>query len=140
MLQMKILSEHYWYLDSVNKEEGSPSFFWHKKYMNNILNKLKELCEISRLRYELFAIWLPSGILGRCDYQSNIIFINSPKIHEAIMTMAHEMGHYASFLNNMDMDFDEDKRETLAYLYGWGILRYVGADVNKEEWKKFHYI
>ncbi len=104
--------------------------------MEKHINNLIELCQIARLRYDLFDLSLPSNISGRCDYKNSKIVINEPNVKQAIMTMAHEMGHYFSYLKNLDKDFNKEKRERLAYLYGWGILKYIKAPISKQAWRQ----
>ena len=85
---------------------------------------------------------LPSDVVGRCDYKEATIQINDPVAKSALVTVAHELGHYISYLRNKDIeeDYPRDHREKLAYLYGWGILsKYANNVISKSEWWDFHF-
>lgn len=90
---------------------------------------------------------LPEGILGRCFYAEQQITIDDdiPSARTALVTIAHEMGHVIDFRRR---DFSRkvtrrwlpvDRRETLAYLYGWLVLRHVKSDLTHQEWRDYHY-
>ena len=102
------------------------------------IDQLLELCKISRLRYNLFDLSLSYPVSGQCNYVDSKIMINEPKAKSALITIAHEMGHYFSYLRNLNKDYNKDKREQLAYLYGWGILSYINSPISKEDWRGYH--
>ena len=91
---------------------------------------------------------LPKGIAGRCSYKQNWIKIAAPDVmtaREALITLAHEGGHYWSYIRSKtEKDFEEynnlDRRELLAYLYGWALITLIGAKsvISKEEWRDYH--
>jgi len=90
---------------------------------------------------------LPSNVAGRCSYKQNWIKIKEPNACKALMTLAHEGGHYLSYIRNKNKtgkNFEDfyccSKREELAYLYGWALLKTIGATflISKDMWKKFH--
>ena len=85
---------------------------------------------------------LPNNIVGRCDYKTATIQINDPIARSALVTVAHELGHYTSYLRNKDIekDYPKEHREKLAYLYGWGILsKYAKNVISKSDWRWFHF-
>lgn len=90
---------------------------------------------------------LPCNIAGRCNYEKNWIKLNEPNAQQALMTLAHEAGHYTSYIRNKDKInccyedyYSEKKREQLAYLYGWSLMVMIGATsiITKEMWKELH--
>lgn len=90
---------------------------------------------------------LPVDIAGRCSYKQNWIKINEPNACKALMTLAHEGGHYLSYARNknktgknFEIFYCRSKREKLAYLYGWVLLKITGATflISKNMWKEFH--
>lgn len=92
---------------------------------------------------------LPANIRGRCSYKQNWIKLNEPNACKALMTLAHEGGHYLSYIRNRNKtgkDYEKvycrSKREKLAYLYGWILLKIIGATflISKDMWKEFHEI
>lgn len=79
-------------------------------------------------------------VAGRIDYKNKWIKIDEPLAYYALMTVAHEAGHLKSFLKNKDVESccTKERREILAYLYGWGILKKFKVSISKNEWRKFH--
>lgn len=82
---------------------------------------------------------------GRCHYptdpEGTLIEINEPSAKIALMVLAHEWGHYLSWLELHDAfpDLDTEKREFLALWFGWETLKELSADITREEWLSFHY-
>ncbi len=89
------------------------------------------------------ATYLPEGILGR-GHNSTVdgkilIEINAPTAFKALVTLAHEAGHW--FGNEViGYKLTSDEREEQAITYGWRILVLFGADkvITIDEWMSFH--
>ncbi|MBD1995330.1 hypothetical protein H6G00_01625 [Leptolyngbya sp. FACHB-541] len=81
-------------------------------------------------------------VAGRIFYEERLILINEPSALYALMTLAHEGGHYLHFLRNplLKSNRSEAFREKAAYLLGWWLLVKVGAVsaalVSKERWRE----
>lgn len=80
---------------------------------------------------------------GRCfnhkDDGYTLICVNCPTAREALLILAHEVGHW--FGNEVTGHKEtKDEREEQAYEYGWRALLLVGADavVTHAEWRVFH--
>lgn len=84
-------------------------------------------------------------VCGRCDYQQRIIYINEPTSKLALMALAHEGGHWWSYLLWHDLDFVRHEREQLAFLLGWWLLVAVGVvgdgrqQVRVSDWYADHF-
>jgi hypothetical protein len=93
-----------------------------------------------------FAIHLPSDsekyISGRIDYRRGVIELNEPKAKQALFTLAHEGGHWNSFvqwanripqrwlpykLQVLVWDHFTSGHEELADIEGWKLLERLGA-------------
>ena len=90
---------------------------------------------------------LPKNIVGRCSYKQNWIKIDAANTRIAFMTLAHEGGHYSSYIKtkhkcgkHYEDYYDKERREELAYLYGWALIVLIGATslITKQMWKDFH--
>jgi len=90
---------------------------------------------------------LPKYVVGRCSYKQNWIKLDATNTRIAFMTLAHEGGHYSSYIKNKhkcgkhyEDYYDVKKREELAYLYGWALIVLIGATslITKQMWKDFH--
>lgn len=92
---------------------------------------------------DTFASNLPPETLGRCyntvDDGRVHIEMNAPNAYQALLTIAHEAGHW---LGNEVFGHKDtsDERERQAFKYGWRVLCLVGADevVTLDEWKAIH--
>ena len=76
------------------------------------------------------------GFEGRIFYKDKIIIIYYP----ALYLLAHELGHYLYYLrkkNKKDMPLTRI-REYKAMLYGYGLLKKVGCEVDKQKWIEFN--
>ena len=85
---------------------------------------------------ELHAFDLHYGGLYRPETRE--IFINEPGAERALMTLAHEAGHHIGYVLAGERN---DSRTSLhherqAYVYGWRVLRLIGADavITRERW------
>ena len=106
------------------------------------IDKLIHIGESLGITFILHDKSLPKDIVGRCDYKNATIQINDPIAKSALVTVAHELGHYKSYLRNKDIeeDYPKEHREKLAYLYGWGILsKYAKNVISKSDWRWFHF-
>jgi len=101
---------------------------------------------------ERYAFDLPDNIAGRTHYNKRTIELNCASAEIAFITVCHEAGHMLSYFkrnkNRDSEDFEEDKnnifytkerRENLAYLYGWYFIKKFGPHIiSKEKWKRYH--
>jgi len=85
---------------------------------------------------DLYAFDLHHGGLYRSETRE--ISLNVPDAERALLTLAHEAGHHIGYLLAGDRN---DKRPALhrerqAYVYGWRVLRLIGADalVSRRQW------
>lgn len=72
-------------------------------------------------------------VSGRICYETEAIWVREPAAIDALMTMAHEGGHWLSYLIWRDRDFKREQREWLAFNLGWYLLDAVGALTNEPE-------
>ena len=90
---------------------------------------------------KLFAFDLDTGIAGRCHYDRSLIEINEPRARHALLTLAHEGGHWLSYRRDPRLESRRSplERELRAYLYGWALLcRHLPGVVGRAEWRWFH--
>lgn len=59
------------------------------------------------------------------------IFMNVCNAEQALMTLAHEAGHHVGYVLAGERNDSRPSlhRERQAYVYGWRVLRLIGADV-----------
>lgn len=79
-------------------------------------------------------------IAGSIDYKRRRIYVYEPTARGALLTLAHEAGHALAYIENRDKHFNREQRESLAYKYGYTLLKEIYADkfISKKDWKKFH--
>jgi len=79
-------------------------------------------------------------IAGSIDYKRQRIYIYEPTARSALLALAHEGGHALSYIENKDKKFNREQRESLAYKYGYFLLKEVHANkfISKKAWKNFH--
>jgi len=84
-------------------------------------------------------------VAGQCNYVCKTIRINDPSAKSALMTLAHEGGHWWSYLLWSGENFNDVQREQLAFFLGWYLLDAVGAagsgrqQVSVDDWCNEHY-
>jgi Zn-dependent peptidase ImmA (M78 family) len=109
------------------------------------MNKhLQQLVDIARgLGTEVIFIDNIS-VLGRCDYQNKKIYVSkNEKLRKKIIILAHELGHWHSYLyNKKNTNISRNDREKLAYEYGWRILinlkLHTVFNITPEDWYKIN--
>jgi len=113
--------------------------------MGNYTEAIEKLIDIIESKYNFkvikYCFDLPENVVGRIDYQKQLIMLNEPTAKEALMTLCHEFGHLISFVKYGDREQPpKPERERWAYLYGWKIVcRYNLKNlISKQEWKKYH--
>ena len=83
------------------------------------------------------------GVAGRCHYPSDpngpLIEIDEPRAKYALMTLAHEWGHYLSNQELPLTDEPVENREILAFWYGWEVLEKMRAPIARHEWFSLHF-
>lgn len=78
---------------------------------------------------ELHAFDLHYGGLYRSETRE--IFLNEPNAERALMTLAHEAGHHVGYILAGHVRNEQRSalhHERQAYVYGWRVLRLIGAD------------
>lgn len=104
------------------------------------INKAVEYLKAEGFTVKLLVFDLP--VAGQIHYHERLIEINEPSACHALMTLAHEGGHWLSFKRYGDVEtlYPKAQRERFAYLFGWYVLRLIGADkvISKKEWNSFH--
>jgi len=109
--------------------------------------------DFSRLIYRIWAFvealgakvsldhTLPENVAGRIFYDEGEIHLNMPTAAGAALVIAHEAGHWLSYLRAQRFGDphapDEATRENMANMFGWYILHRLDIEhlVTKEEWK-----
>ena len=107
------------------------------------IDRLVKWLNASGVPVELHADYLPDYVRGRCHnlYVDGkvLIEINEPSAREALLTLAHEAGHWvgASVFGYKKL---VSTRERQAIVYGWCILELVGARhlFTRKDWIEFH--
>lgn len=73
---------------------------------------------------------LPANGMYRSETKQ--IFLNVNQAREALLTLAHEAGHWLGYL--IDEKAHSYQRERQAYVYGWHVLQWFHAPVMRKEW------
>ncbi len=103
----------------------------------------RELTHVHGLTVNLFCFDMEDH--GGITYAARHIDINCQHALPALMTLAHEAGHW--FHSRRDPRFQRNEQsraggrhERKAYLYGWAVLRRMGLDtlVGRDRWVQFH--
>lgn len=111
----------------------------YSKYIDLILRWLRA----SNVAVNTWATDLPDHVYGRC-FNTTVdgevrIDTNVSTAREALMTLAHEAGHW---LGNETFGYKKNgyQRERQALVYGWRVLVLVGAQraVTRTEWFQFN--
>lgn len=108
--------------------------------------KIQQLARILRgfgWRVDLLAdLRWPDGrpFSGRCRHHRREIEIGCSSAREAFMVLAHEAGHALAAERGGPRyhRLPEERREILAYLYGWGVMIALDAPVTKADWRAHH--
>jgi hypothetical protein len=69
---------------------------------------------------------------GMYRSETREIFLNESNALEALLTLAHEAGHWLGYL--LDPRQHSYQRERQAYVYGWHVLRWFDVPVTRERW------
>lgn len=70
--------------------------------------------------------------MGMYRSETQEIFINCGDARDALLTLAHEIGHHAGYL--FAPKKHSYQRERQAFTLGWVALTCIGSDVTREEW------
>jgi hypothetical protein len=86
---------------------------------------------------DLYAFDLPYSGLYRSETRE--IFLNVPGAEDALMALAHEIGHHVGHLligHDKNASRTRLHNERQAYVYGWRALRLIRADklITRERW------
>jgi hypothetical protein len=111
----------------------------YSKYIDLLLRWL----EASEVPVSTLGFALPVGTRGRCfntvDDGYVGIVVNVPVARDALLTLAHEAGHW---LGNETFGHKKHgyQRERQAQVYGWRVLGLIGAQhlFTRAEWTNFH--
>ncbi len=99
---------------------------------------LKTLLENKGVKLDLYSFDLPKDIAGRCDYKNSLIMLNTKSAYQALITLAHEGGHWVSYLDKKSdgIKYSVEEREKFANEYGYKLIQEIGADklITKEIW------
>lgn len=106
--------------------------------------RLTNLLELLGVSVFLHVHNLP--VSGQTDYQKRTICLNESNAKLALMALAHEGGHWLSYLlwNSVELDFNRKQREILAFHLGWWFLVGVGCtgktrmQVSVSDWYGLH--
>ena len=100
----------------------------------------KKYIKLFDIEIDYYCSLLPKDIAGQCDYQARKITLNEIRSFYALLTLIHELGHFASYLKNKNIEkgIKREKRELLAYLHGWKIITQEKVNIHKKDWKWFH--
>lgn len=79
---------------------------------------------------------LPPDVGGMYRSETREIFLNEPRAHHALLTLAHEAGHWLGYL--IDEKPHSYQRERQAFVYGWHVLQWFSVDVSREAWIARH--
>ena len=111
---------------------------------SRFIYRTQDFLEAAGVVVEPFAFDLPDHVGGRAQYEPvPTVWINEPGAREALLTFAHEAGHLVSYWRHRKAQPDPPStniRERYAFLYGWVVLRWIGAApglVTKAEWVAF---
>lgn len=69
---------------------------------------------------------------GMYRSETREVFLNVRDARGALLTLAHEAGHWLGYL--IDEKPHGYQRERQAFAYGWHVLRWFGVPVTREEW------
>jgi hypothetical protein len=86
--------------------------------------------ERNGVRVDLYATKLPC--MGMYRRETKQIFINVPDAKAALLTLAHEAGHWLGHL--IDEKQEPWRAERQAFVYGWHVLRWFDAPISRGEW------
>lgn len=84
------------------------------------------------VRVHLHASELPDDVGGMYRHETREIFINQSGARDALLTLAHEAGHWFGYL--LDEKEHSYQRERQAFAYGWRILKLFDAPVTRAKW------
>lgn len=96
------------------------------------IDRLADFLRAQGVTLHLFAFELPC--VGMYRSETREIWINDSDAKSALMTLAHEGGHWAGYL--VRPKEHSYQRERQAFVFGWRLLNLLGsADViSREDW------
>jgi hypothetical protein len=83
------------------------------------------------VRVHEYATDLPASGMYRSETKE--IFLNEPDAFFALLTIAHEAGHWLGYL--IDEKPESYQRERQAHVYGWYVLKWFDAPITRETWR-----
>lgn len=80
----------------------------------------------------------PPNIYGRCDYETRTLNVYAANALAAFTALLHEAGHAIAYTRGGEryLSRAQHEREHLAYLYGWALIKSLGAPVSKSVWRE----
>jgi hypothetical protein len=115
-----------WTQKIISKQMLSESYY---------INKLINFLIFSGVKVYTFVPTLPC--VGMYRSETNEIFINNPNARDALITIAHEAGHWFGY--GLCKKYHSYQRERQAFVYGWKILQTIGATtISRLEWIVWH--
>jgi hypothetical protein len=101
--------------------------------ISKYITRIEKWLQLTGVTLHHFSRDLPCSGMYRSETRE--IFLNDPIARNALLTLAHEAGHDVGY-----MIFGAKKhsyqRERQAFVYGWKILTFVGANsiISRKEW------
>lgn len=108
---------------------------------SSCIDTLAAIVRAAGVTVELFAFDLEPGVQGRFYDERNHIDINEPSALQALITLAHEAGHWMGYAVSPKRGPERTaQRERQACVYGWRFLVLCGGDrlVSRREWMEAH--
>lgn len=114
-------------------EKDSNFYYCYFKFLENYLNE-------NGIKVINFSSILPDDVVGRIYYYEDEIHINASNTKEGFYALLHEAGHWLSFKRYkaglLKGAKEANVREIYSYLFGWVIVKQLGFDITKTEYKE----
>ena len=108
---------------------------------SDFIERLIRWLERCGIRVDRYAFNLPPDVGGVYRTETREIFINEPNAREALLTLAHEAGHWLGYEmfgpGEGEPEIEAYIRERQAFVYGWRILCLIGAApglISRKDW------
>jgi len=107
--------------------------------VSKFIFRLAEWLQCCGVKVELYdSLRYPT--VGRYDDETLEISIDCRDVTDALMTLAHEAGHWLGY-RMFGRKHERYQRERQAFVYGWRVLMLIGAAgavVTRQQWIGFH--
>jgi hypothetical protein len=100
--------------------------------LSDHIDRLVDFLRTQGITLHLYAFELPCCGMYRSETRE--IWVNDPDAKSALMTLAHEGGHWAGYL--VKPKEHSYQRERQAFVYGWKILCLMGSAqvISRADW------